>query len=214
MSTSTCAHFVALIPVKPTATAKSRLAPVGDAARRSLVAAFAADTVVAALGSPLVDAVLVVTDDHTLAVELAAVGASVIPDATTEDLNESLAQAAAEAQRRWPALHPVAICADLPAMQPEELTRALTVAAGHGTAFVADADGSGTTMLAARDLTGFVPRFGAGSREAHLAEGAHEIVEVDVPTLRRDVDTPGDLATVLRLGVGARTTEAVRGLRL
>ncbi|MFZ5849560.1 MAG: 2-phospho-L-lactate guanylyltransferase [Actinomycetota bacterium] len=214
MSTSTSARFVALIPVKPTATAKSRLAAVGDAARRSLVAAFVADTVSAAASSPLVEAVLVITDDHVLAVELASLGASVIPDATTEDLNESLVQAAAEARRRWPALRPVALCADLPAMRTEELTGALAVAVEHDTAFVADSDGSGTTLLAARDLDSFVPRFGAGSREAHLLEGAHEVVEIDVPTLRRDVDTPADLAAALRLGVGARTIEATRGLRL
>ena len=39
----------------------------------------------------------------------------------------------------------------------------------------------------------FAPRFGAGSRDAHVSEGAHELVEIDVPTLRRDVDTPDDL---------------------
>lgn len=214
MSEPTSPRFAVLVPVKPAVRAKSRLAPVGDEARRSLVTAMAADTVAAALRSPLVDVVMVVTDDYVLAGELAGLGASVMPDATTEDLNESLVQAAQEVHRRWPALRPVAMCADLPALDPAELTGALEVAAAHRSAFVADTEGTGTTILAARDLTCFAPRFGAGSREAHARDGAHEIDEVAAPTLRRDVDTPADLAAALELGAGVRTTEAARGLRL
>lgn len=214
MPEPTLPRFAVLVPVKPAARAKTRLAPLGDEARRALVTAMAADTVAAALRSPLVDEVMVVTDDHLLAADLAALGASVVPDATTEDLNETLAQAAAEMHRRWPALRPVAMCADLPALDPTELTDALTVAAAHDRAFVADTDGTGTTILTARDLTSFTPRFGAGSRAAHAREGAHEIDEVTVPTLRRDVDTPADLAEALELGAGTRTTTTARGLRL
>lgn len=214
MSAHPSSRFAVLVPVKPAARAKSRLARLGDQARRSLVAAMATDTVAAALRSPLVEVVMVVTDDHRLAADLASLGAAVMPDGTADDLNASLVQAAAEVDRRWPGLRPVAMCADLPALDPAELTRALEVAAPHDAAFVADTDGAGTTMLAAREPAGFSPRFGTGSRDAHAADGAHEIVEVDVPTLRRDVDTPADLATVLDLGAGRRTTEACDGLRL
>jgi 2-phospho-L-lactate guanylyltransferase len=207
-------RFIVLVPVKPVAHAKSRLAALGDDARRSLVAAFASDTVTAALDSSAVAAVMVVTDDHRLASELRALGVHVIPDAATDDLNESLVQAAAEAQRRWPGLGLAALCADLPALDDEDLSSALEVAARHRAAFVADAAGDGTTMVAAASREDFTPRFGRGSREAHVAAGAHEIVEVDVPTLRRDVDTPADLAAALELGVGVRTAGAANGLRL
>jgi 2-phospho-L-lactate guanylyltransferase len=207
-------RFIVLVPVKPVPRAKSRLAPLGDDARRALVAAFAADTVVAALGCSVVGAVMVVTDDHELAADLRVLGAQVVPDATTDDLNESLVQAAAEAQRRWPGHGLAALCADLPALDPEDLSRALEVASRHAAAFVADAAGDGTTMVAAASREDFTPRFGHGSREAHAADGAHEIVEIDVPTLRRDVDTPADLETALRLGVGVHTARAAQGLRL
>jgi 2-phospho-L-lactate/phosphoenolpyruvate guanylyltransferase len=206
--------FAVLVPVKPAARAKSRLAPLGDLARRSLVAAFAADTVVAALRSPRVGAVLVVTDDHLLADDLSRLGAHVVPDGVAGDLNESLVQAAAEARRRWPRLAPAAICADLPALDPAELTEALLVASEHPAAFVADASGEGTTMVAAASPDDFTPCFGPGSRAAHAAHGAREIVEVDVPTLRRDVDTPSDLAEALTLGVGDRTATVTAGIRL
>jgi 2-phospho-L-lactate guanylyltransferase len=214
MSHALSTRFAVLVPVKPVARAKSRLAPLGDEARRALVAALAEDTVTAALSATNVDAVLVVTDDHVLASALTALGAQVVPDGAAEDLNESLVQAAAEAHRRWPNLGVAAICADLPALDPRELEQALSVAAGHRAAFVADAAGEGTTMLAAASREDFMPRFGPASRAAHVADGAHEIVEVDVHTLRRDVDTPADLEEALSLGVGSRTATAAGGLRL
>ncbi len=214
MSDDPLTRFCVLVPVKPTAHAKSRLAPLGDEARTALVAAFAVDTVTAALASPLVGAVLVVTDDHRLAGTLRRRGAQVVPDGVVDDLNGSLLQAAAEARRRWPDLALAAVCADLPALRPDDLTRALRAASGNPASFVPDANGDGTTMVVALAVEDFAPRFGRGSRDAHVTEGAHEIVEVDVPTLRRDVDTPDDLRDALRLGVGERTAEATAGLRL
>ena len=207
-------RFAVIVPVKPTARAKSRLAPLGENARAALVAALATDTVTAALACSEVGAVLVVTDDHVLATGLREVGAHVVPDGVADDLNESLVQAAAEAHRRWPELAVAAICADLPALEPAELGQALRAASRHRAAFVADTAGEGTTMLAAVSREDFTPCFGSGSREAHLARGAHDILEVDVPTLRRDVDTPADLEEALRLGVGQRTAIATAGLRL
>jgi 2-phospho-L-lactate guanylyltransferase len=214
MSKTSPCRFAVLVPVKPVDRAKSRLAPLGDASRRSLVAAFAADTVTAALGSPCVGAVLVVTDDHRLAQSMRSLGAHVVPDGVADDLNASLVQAAAEAQRRWPDLRPAALCADLPALDPLELSRALEIAAEHTAAFVADAAGDGTTMVAAGSREDFTPCFGPGSRAAHVAAEAYEIVEIDVPTLRRDVDTPADLEDALALGVGRRTAAAISGLTL
>lgn len=52
------------------------------------------------------------------------------------------------------------------------------------------------------------PRFGAGSAAAHAASGARAVT-AGVPTLRRDVDTPDDLAAAIALGVGPRTAQLV-----
>jgi 2-phospho-L-lactate/phosphoenolpyruvate guanylyltransferase len=203
-----------VIPVKPPAVAKTRLLGLGDQARRDLVVAFAVDTVTAALESPVVDVVLVMTDDFAFASGLAELGAEVIPDGTTDDLNGSLQQAAAELHRRWPDLRLAALCADLPALRPEELTRALAAAADDGQSFVADTEGVGTTVLVAASPGQFTPRFGAGSRTEHLSEGAAEIDLADIPSVRRDVDTPADLAAAIELGVGSRTSMVTTGLRL
>lgn len=207
-------HYGIVVPVKPPAVAKSRLLELGDQVRHDLVVAFAADTVVAALGSPLVDLVLVVTDDVALARGLAELGAAVIPDGTTGDLNGSLTQAVAELYRRRPDLHIAALCADLPALRSEELTRALAAAADDRESFVADSEGVGTTVLVAPSPEVFLPRFGHGSRDAHLSDGALEIQLDDLETLRRDVDTPADLVAAIALGVGSRTWAVTTGLRL
>lgn len=213
MSENGLPRFGVLVPVKPAQVAKSRLAPLGDVVRRELVSALAEDTVRAALASPLVATVLVVTDDHRLAATLDPVGADVLPDGAAE-LNASLVEAAAELRRRTPGVAVAALCADLPALDPEDLTAALSAAAGHEGAFVADATGSGTTLVTARGDAPLRPRFGAGSRDAHVAAGLHEIREIDVPTLRRDVDTPADLRDATSLGLGPSTADVVARHRL
>jgi len=212
MTSSSKARFGVVVPVKPPAVAKSRLGGLGDDVRRALASAFAADTVEAALASERVACVLVVTDDHVLARELAGTGVEVILDGAAEDLNASLVQAAAELLRRHPGLRIAALCADLPALRPAELTRALDAASCKVMAFVPDADGGGTTVVTAPDLETFRPRFGHGSRAAHLDAGADEIGIDDIASVRRDVDTPADLADVLRLGIGPRTSRVTAGL--
>jgi 2-phospho-L-lactate/phosphoenolpyruvate guanylyltransferase len=203
--------FGAVVPVKPPSVAKSRLAGLGDGVRRALASAFAADTVESTLACELVAAVVVVTDDHALAGELASTGVHVIPDGASDDLNATLVQAAAELLRRHPGLGVVAVCADLPAMRSEDLAAVLGAAPEHTMGFVADADGVGTTVLTAPDLPSFRPAFGEGSRLEHLALGATEI-RLDVPSLRRDVDTPEDLAEASRLGLGPRSSHVSAGL--
>lgn len=202
-----------LVPVKRATRAKSRLAPLGDEARRRLAAAFAADTVTAVLACPGVARVLVVTDDHELADDLGRLGAEVIPDGA-DDLNGTLVQAAAEVHRRDPALRLAAVCADLPALRPEDLAAALAVAPADRVSFVADAARTGTTVLLAPGLEEFHPAFGPGSREAHLDQGALELDVPDAPGLHRDVDDPTDLADALALGAGARTSATARDLHL
>ncbi len=204
-------RYAVLVPVKPPAVAKSRLAGLGDGVRRDLAAAFAADTVSAALTCGLVERVLVVTDDHDLAGALAGSGVDVLPDGA-DDLNGTLVQAAAEMHRRHPGLGLVALCADLPALRGEELGRAIAAASAEGMSFVADQERSGTTVVVAADLTSFRPAFGHGSRAQHLEAGAHEIL-VDVPTVRRDVDEPSNLYEALGLGVGERTALVTTALR-
>ena len=197
-------EHVVLVPVKPPAVGKSRLVGLTVELRRELAVAFALDTVSACLATPGVASVLVVTDDAAFSQRLAALGCESVPDGVAGDLNACLRLGAAEAVRRWPRLSPVAVCADLPALRPRDLATALHSLPADAPSFVADAAGTGTTMYAA-PLDSFDPRFGPGSRAAHLDAGA-VAVEGDLVSLRQDVDDLDDLHRVLRLGVGPHTS--------
>jgi 2-phospho-L-lactate guanylyltransferase len=196
--------YVVLLPVKPPARGKSRL-ETDPTRRRALAAAFALDTARACLAAASVLSVLAITDDASFADELRAAGCETIPDGVAGDLNESLRLAAAEARRRWPDAIPAAVCADLPALRPDDLDAALesVLESVSGAAFVADTDQVGTTLYTA-PYDAFSPRFGPGSRAAHLDAGAHEI-SGDLASLRRDVDDGEALLDATSLGVGAHT---------
>lgn len=201
--------YVVLVPVKPLAVGKSRLVGLSDDDRRGLAEAFALDMLAACLMARRVAQVLVITDDVPFARQLAGIGCATIPDGVAMDLNETLRQAAAEARRRWPELTPVALCADLPALRPDDLDAALEAAldaASEGApAYVADAAGVGTTLYTA-PWDEFDPHYGVGSAAAHTATGARP-VGGSLSTLRRDVDDLADLREAVELGVGLRTRQ-------
>jgi 2-phospho-L-lactate guanylyltransferase len=202
--------YVVLVPVKPPLVGKSRLVGLSDAVRRELATAFAVDTVAACTAATAVGAVLAVTDDVTLADRLTGPGSAAVPDGVTGDLNGTLRQAAAEASRRWPDSVPVALCADLPALRATELDAALSQLHPGEAAFVADADGIGTTLYtAAHEI--FDPRFGRSSASAHADAGARALT-VMAPGLRRDVDELDDLRAALALGVGPETRRRAASL--
>ena len=204
------AMYVVLVPVKPPAIGKSRLAGLPDEERRSLAAAFALDTVTACQAASSVAALLAVTDDASFSRELAAIGCESIPDGVAGDLNGTLRLTASEARRRWPHLTPVALCADLPALQPQELDAALDGVQTDEAAYVADADGHGTTLYTAA-YDAFEPQFGNGSAAAHRSGGARA-VGGELAGLRRDVDDLEDLQAALALGVGPRTRQRATSL--
>lgn len=202
--------FVVLVPVKHTQLGKSRLIPLSDGERQVLASAFALDTVTAvqaAAASGLeVCETVVVTDDVGVAARSAALGARVEPDAG--GLNRSLAQAARRAHERHPAALLVALCADLPALRPEELVEALALVDGRTPAIVVDASGTGTTLYAAPSAL-FDPAFGVDSRTRHQQAGAIQIGG-ELAGLRCDVDDLSGLGRAKALGVGQHTRVALQ----
>jgi 2-phospho-L-lactate guanylyltransferase len=195
-----------VVPAKRLDVAKSRLRSVtagradADAAHRELVLALLGDTVSAAVACPAVGAVVVVTDEPAAAAIVRDLGARIVADAPGRGLNPALEHGA----RSAPGTAVAALSSDLPALRPGELAAALAEAAGVRRAFVADAHGTGTTLLTAVDAE-LQPHFGAGSAEAHLAGGATAL-SGSWPGLIRDVDTEADLRAALALGAGPRTT--------
>jgi 2-phospho-L-lactate guanylyltransferase len=194
-----------LLPVKVLAEAKSRLAELAGPRRGELALAVACDTVTAVMRTDQAARAVVITDDPVAAAVLTELGAQIIPDEPRDGLNAALRHGAAIAAQRWPASGTAALSADLPALRPLELSRALNAAAAWPNAFVADAAGDGTTLYTAAPGVAFRPAFGLASRARHAAGGAIELGLTDVPGLRRDVDTPADLRGAAELGLGPRT---------
>jgi len=211
MPIPTATHVV-LLPVKPPAQGKSRLASLEPGVRRRLAEAFALDTATACFACPSVAAVLAVTDDAVFSRALVELGCAAIPDGVSDDLNGTLLQAVAESRRRWPSLVPAALLGDLPALRPSDLAEALAAAPAGTPAYVADADGLGTTLYTA-SYDEFAPRFGGGSRAAHELLGAAPIAG-ELASLRRDVDELADLRDAAALGLGPRTAAVVADLGL
>jgi len=195
-----------VIPVKVLAQAKSRLTGLAGPGRSKLALAMAADTVAAATSAAGVATVLVVTDDPEVSSAAAELGAVVLPDEPAVGLNEALTHGAGYAQKRWGERGIAALAADLPALHPRELSRALAKASRHGAAFVPDALGTGTTLYATTPGAAFQPLFGDGSRDRHLAAGVAEIdLGSESTGLRQDVDTIDDLLRAAAIGLGPRT---------
>jgi len=206
------ARWSLVVPLKPLAVAKSRLAAVGGG-RPALALAFALDTVAAVLACDAVEDVTVVSDDVTAGERLAALGAFVVPDLPAAGLNAALRYGEGVVRERRPAAAVAALNGDLPALRPAELSVVLQgAAAASGRAFLADAAGVGTTLLTASARIALSPAFGGPSRARHLGSGARELALDGVPSVRQDVDTPDDLRAALALGVGPRTEAAAAGL--
>lgn len=194
----TTPRFALLVPVKDGHGAKTRLGPVGDDRRAALMAAFARDALTAALRSPLVD-VHLVGDPAALREIAEDLVVPILPDEGDGDLNRALRRAAARVQREDRGV--AVMLADLPCLRTVDLETALRQ---PGRVFVADAAGTGTTLLIAPPGVDLDPRFGTGSAARHAASGA-EPATGDLTSLRLDVDTTDDLEAALRLGVGTNT---------
>jgi 2-phospho-L-lactate/phosphoenolpyruvate guanylyltransferase len=204
----TTPQFTLLVPVKAARGAKTRLGDIGSAARADLMGAFARDAIRAARRTPLAE-VVVVGDAAALGHVLEGIEVQVVADEGGGDLNAALRGAAGHLARTDRGV--AVLLADLPCLRTSDLETVLSYAATHDRrTFVADAAGTGTTLLTAPAGTDLDPRFGPGSAAAHAASGAHSMTG-PLASLRLDVDTTDDLGRALHLGVGPDTAR-VAGL--
>lgn len=202
----TTPRYALLIPVKDASSAKSRLGVAGPDTRARLMAAFAQDSIAAAVACPEVS-VYVVGDSSALAELLTGLDATVLPDEGEGDLNRALARAADRVSSTDRGV--AALLADLPCLRTEDLSAAFRSAAQRS--FVPDAAGTGTTLLISPPGSSLDPHFGIDSARAHQTSGAAQI-GLGLTSLRLDVDTTEDLETALRFGVGVKTAAAASQL--
>lgn len=200
-------RWVVVVPVKPAARGKSRL-EVPGVDRADLARAIALDTLAAATACELVLQVVVVTDDPALARHSADIPAlRFVPeggDVGGLDAAIALGVSAVDAGGRMPR---AALLGDLPALRPEDLAAALRAAASVDRGVVADAEGTGSTLVTARPGVAWTSSFGEGSFTRHTGSGAVALDIPDASSLRRDVDTADQFEVARGLGLGPRTSE-------
>ena len=195
-----------VVPMKHPRDGKSRLRGAVEAERHpGLVLALAADTLAAVTSGAHVRRVLLVAADPGAVAELAELGVEIVAEPAEKTLNAAFRHGAELLRRDDPRAIVGALQADLPALRAGDLAGALAEAAGNR-AFVADRQGTGTTLLLSAPGAPLDPRFGPGSAREHTASGAVPLKN-PLPSLRSDVDTPDDLAHVRALGVGKHTAQ-------
>lgn len=197
-----------VLPVQRAGSAKSRLVAPDGVEHADLARAIALDSLAAARLSELVGHSVVVTSDEVVGPAAARAGDHVVPDPGA-GLSAAIRHAVDYVAQQLPGLPVAVLLADVPALLPAQLTEALRAASVHRTAFVPDAEGTGTVLLTARDASDLRPAFGADSASHHEHDGATRLV-LPLPHLRRDVDTAAALAEAVALGVGP-ATRAVLG---
>lgn len=199
-----------VVPVKR--AGKTRLDVSGD--RIALARAIALDTITAAAACELVDQVVVVTDDGSLPLHAAGIpGLRFVSDdgppgsaPAASRLDAAVARGmsvAGDGMRR------AALLGDLPALRSDDLAAALRLAAAHDRGVVADAEGTGSTLVTAAPGIPWTSAFGAGSFARHTTLGCAALAIPDASSLRRDVDTPAQLDAAASLGLGPHTTEVL-----
>lgn len=201
--------IIALVPVKRLSQAKVRLAPaLNRSQRRSLSLAMLQDVLSALLPAAELGGVAVISCDHDALREAAQMGARPIEEpAGIRDLNEALtygAQLLRDDGTRGLLVTP----ADLPDIDPLDLSKMLARVGSGPKAILCPSQGGGTGALYLAPPDAIPFRFGPESAFAHeraaraLGLSFESLV---LPSLARDIDTPEDLDRFVRSGRSGRS---------
>ncbi|MGM7666601.1 2-phospho-L-lactate guanylyltransferase [Microbacterium sp. A93] len=195
--------WTVLIPLKPPATGKSRLA-VPDRDRPPLAQAIALDTLAAACACPRVEEVIVISSDPSWDLPR---GARLVLEPRTTTIDAAIALGLATVSEHAPR---AVLLGDLSGLDPADLSEALDAAGGLDRGLVRDVEGTGTTLLTSRSGVRLTTAFGTDSALHHQHLGHADLPIRTASTLRRDVDTVDHLSW----RIGPRTTMFVRAAGL
>ncbi len=187
-----------VIPAKPLDVALQRLSGVLDTSeRRALQAAMLSDVLSAA--TVFSNRVVVVTADELVGALAREHGAVVAPDSDPPvGINAAVARGIAAIG----AYGVLVVMGDLPCATTDDLRQvSLAHAGGRGVVCAVSRDGSGTNAMLLSPPDVIATAFGVDSLARHVA--AAEVADVEstlvtAPGLMLDVDTPDDLAALVR----------------
>lgn len=201
-----------VIPAKPLDVALQRLGVVLHASeRRALQAAMLTDVLSAA--AAFSDRVVVVTADALVAALAREHGAVVAPDNDPPvGINAAVARGIAALRTRTALI----VMGDLPCATADDLCQvSMAHPGGQGIVCAVSRDGTGTNAMLLSPADVITTTFGDGSLERHVTAAEEAGVEstlVTAPGLMLDVDTPEDLAALLRVPDGSHAGHLCRAL--
>ncbi|MGI9382270.1 MAG: 7,8-didemethyl-8-hydroxy-5-deazariboflavin synthase CofG, partial [Methyloligellaceae bacterium] len=189
--------IAAVVPMKPLAAAKGRLAAaLSDEARAGLAAAMLADVLETLARCPGIARHFVISADPAVSDIARKCGADTIAEPEPAGLNAALRQAAAHVAGLGFA-RMLYVPGDVPLATTDQIAAILAAAPdGLGRVVVPAADGDGTNALLVSPAEGFAPSFGPGSFARHRDAGG-DVRVLTLEGLGHDIDTPEDL-TLLR----------------
>ncbi len=202
---------VTLIPVKGFVAAKQRLSPVLDPMERSALAETMLNDLLAALAiwRERPD-VAVVTGDDAAREMARRRGFNVIEDRECVGETEAIAAATSIASG-WGAASTMVIPGDMPLVTADELAavlNALPAPPAPGSVLVPAADRRGTNAVLRRPADLFPLRFGNDSFQPHWRAArstGYPCAVLKLPGIGLDVDSPADLAALLREPIRTET---------
>jgi len=202
-----------LVPVKNLENAKQRLAfALDQGARTELAQAMLHDVLDALAACSSNSEVSLVTSDP-FALDLAqAFSFQVIPDAANRSETDAIEMATQLCESRG-VVNTLVIPADIPLIQPSEVTAILQAAPEKGSVLVPAADGRGTNAIFRRPAALFPLRFGNDSFKPHLAAAratGNPCVVLSLPGIALDLDKPSDLAALASAPGETRSQHLVR----
>jgi 2-phospho-L-lactate guanylyltransferase len=199
----------AVVPVKPFALAKQRLASALGPAERDLLARVMLHDVLSAIAASRrsLEGLLVVTPDDDVATVADRHGATVLRETRASGLNEALTLALGYLSNMGnPAM--LVVPTDLPQLSADAINVAVTMLQAPRVVTLVRARDGGTNLFGCRPAGLIPPSFGPGSFESYCRAARIVGVEptvVERPELDTDLDCESDLDAFLALGTPTAT---------
>lgn len=208
----------AVLPTKPLAFAKSRLAPhLSETDRKALSFAMFHDVLECLCRAHHVDAIAVVTADRRLLDLAMRMRAIAIDEGSPRGLNAAAALGTTHAIERG-ATSVLIVLSDLPLLTAEEIDAFYTdLPPAPHVRLARSHEGLGTNALLRTPPAVISTRFGGRSFQDHVAAAADAEVSysrIDMPGLGFDIDTIEDLRELRRTARTTRTLIEARKLGL